>query len=315
MIGPTALCPSGIGIAFFDLDNTILTDGVKISPRVMDAITQAREHGCMACVSSGRALHMVPSFLTGPDAMDYLVCSNGAYVHDTIGGVLYERLMERDQVLALMDALEPLKAGWNAFIGGSSYFEWRCMSYFMAGSRAPIVGALDKRALHTGGTWRVMRRGMRFAKRIIFRREGMKQVMRVRPYVEASEGGIPKVGCSLPSEEACERAMVIIDHMGGFQVARMSDVELEVTATGANKGAAARWLMDYLGIEPASAVAFGDSENDASLAEACGTFVVMENGDGRVKELADDICESVYDDGVARWLERAMAEADGAKHV
>jgi hydroxymethylpyrimidine pyrophosphatase-like HAD family hydrolase len=73
--------------------------------------------------------------------------------------------------------------------------------------------------------------------------------------------------------------------------------------------------MDYLKIDPACAVAFGDSKNDETLREACGVFVAMDNSQEYIKGLADDVCESVYDDGVARWLERAMAEADGAEHV
>ncbi len=315
MIGPTALCPNGIALAFFDLDNTILVDGAVLSPRVLDAINLSRERGCMACVSTGRAIHMVPELLTKPEAMDYLVCANGAFVHDTFGDTLYEHLMTREQVLAAMDALTPLGAAWNAFVKGHSYFEWRSLSYMVTGHRQPPTPQTVRKSLHTGGSWRQLRRAVRFAKRIVTKRDNMQQVRRVRPVIEKVEGGISKIGCTLPTREACERAMVALDHLGEYEVARVSGTELEITAKGTTKATAARWLMDYLGIDPSCTVAFGDSENDAPLIEACGTFVAMENGDGHIKEIADDVCESMYDDGVARWLERAMAEADGAKHV
>lgn len=315
MIGPTALCPNGIALAFFDLDDTILTDGTKLSPRVLDAIALSRERGCMACVSSGRAIHMVPELLTKPEAMDYLVCANGAFVHDTFGDTLYERLMTREQVLAAMDALVPLNAAWNAFVEGHSYFEWRSLSYMVTGRREPLTNKTLRKSLHTGGSWRQLRRAARFARRLVTNRDNMDQVWRVRPIVEAAEGGIAKVGCSLPTPEACERAMATLDHLGAYEVARMSGTELEITAKGTTKATAALWLMDYLGVDPSCAVAFGDSENDAPLAEVCGTFVAMSNGDGRIKEIADDVCESVYDDGVARWIERALAEADGVRNV
>ena len=321
MIGPTRLCPQGIGLILVDLDDTVLIDGTKMTERVIDTIALARERGVMTCVSSGRALHMVPKRLRGPETMDYLICANGAVVYDTIDGMLHERLIPRERALAVMDAVEPLGAGWNAFVDGKSYFEWRSLSYLVTGRRQPLGGSDMRHALHTGAalhtkaTMLRLRRAARFAKRIVQHDDSMRQVFDIRPYIEAAEGGLLKMGCSLPSAKACERAIDILEHMGDFEIARMSTTELEITAKGATKGNAATWLMERLGIEPACAVAFGDSENDATLAEVCGTFVAMGNADRRVRELADDVCETVYDDGVARWLERAMAEADGASNV
>ncbi|MDO4403979.1 MAG: HAD hydrolase family protein [Atopobiaceae bacterium] len=320
MIGPTKLCPKGIGLVLLDLDDTVIIDGTKVTPRVMDAINLARERGCMVCVASGRDVHMVPGRMGSPECIDYMVCANGARIFDTFGKTLHETLMTKEQVLEAMDALEPLGAGWNAFIDGHSYFEWRGLSYMLVGRRMPLTQTDARKSLHTGlgvsalGLGRTLRKVLRFGRRIVANDEGMSQVFRVRPYVEEAEEGIAKVGCSLPSDEACLRAIETLKHLGNFEVARMSKTELEITAKGVTKGTGALWLMDYLGISPQCAVAFGDSENDASLAKVCGIFVAVDNGDDRIKDIADDICESVYDDGVARWLERAMAEADASKH-
>ncbi len=319
MIGPTKLCPEGIALVLLDLDDTVVADGTSISPRVIDAINLARERGCMMAVASGRSYSMVPDILRRPESMDYLICANGASVLDTICGTLQEHKMSSEQVLCLMDALAPLHAGWYAFVGDTSYFEWRSFSYMLAG-RAPSAGELGSKdlksleSLHTG-MGRFVRRVARTTKRIAANDEGSKQVRSIRKIVESATDGVFKVGCSLPSATACERALEVIDHIGGFEVARMGRQELEITAEGVNKGCAARWLMDYLKIDPACVVAFGDSKNDETLLDVCGTFVAMGNGQEYIKSLASDVCESVYDDGVARWLERAMAEADGAEHV
>ncbi len=315
MIGPTTLCPQGIGLILLDLDDTILIDGSKISPRVVDAIALARERGCMAAIASGRPLVMVPELLRRPETMDYQICTNGSVIHDTIGGVMFERPLTRDEALGLLDALEPLRPGWNGFIDGDAYFEWRGASYIVSG-RTPTVRELrgSGGSLHTG-MGRYARKAVRFAKRMLTHREGRYQVRSIRGAVEAAEGGVDKLGCSLPSPAACERAIDAIRHLGGYQVARMGRQELEITAPGVTKGTAARWLMDYLHLDPSCVVAFGDSENDAPLIDACGIFVAMGNADDAVKARANDVCESVYDDGVARWLERQIAEADGANHV
>lgn len=315
MIGPTTLCPQGIGLILLDLDDTVLIDGTKISPRVIDAIALARERGCMAAVASGRPQVMVPEALQHPESMDYHICTNGSAIYDTIGGIMYDRPLTREQALGLLDALEPLHPGWNGFIGGEAYFEWRGVTY-MATGRTPTVKDLRGAGggLHTG-MGRYTRKALRFAKRFFVNREGRHQVRSIRPAVEAAENGVEKLGCSLPSPAACDRAIETINHLGDYQVARMGRQELEITAGDVTKGSAARWLMDYLHLDPACVVAFGDSENDAPLIDACGVFVAMGNADESVKARATDVCESVYDDGVARWLERQMAEADGANHV
>lgn len=315
MIGPTSLCPQGIELVLLDLDDTILADGTKLSPRVVNAINLARERGVMTCVSSGRPFMMVPEVLRAPAAMDYLICTNGSAIYDTHGETLLEHMISRDDALSAIDALKPLRPGWNCFIEGEAYFEWRGFTYMAAG-RVPRVGSISssRAGLHTGMA-RFARKVLRTARRMIINDEERHQVHSIRPAVEGALSGVQKLGCSFTSAAACERAVAILEHQGVFQIARMGGQELEITAAGVTKGTAARWLMDYLKIDPARAVAFGDSSNDAPLAEACGVFVAMQNGTDKVKALADDVCESVYDDGVARWLERAMAEADGAKHV
>lgn len=321
MIGPTTLCPEGIGLLLFDLDDTILVNGAHVTPRVLDAIGLARQCGCMACVSTGRAPYMVPEQLREPQHMDYLLCANGAIVRDTFGGVLYERLMPREQVLAAMDALEPLEPAWSGFVDGHAYFELQGLSYMVTGRREPLELGEQRKAVHTGVGVRLRqltskaRKGLSFARRIATRGEDKSFVRHVRKVIEKTDCDIAKLGCSLPTRAACERAMAILDHLGTFEVARMSWTELEITAKGVTKGTGARWLMEYLGIDPACAVAFGDSENDAPLADACGTFVAVANADSHVREIADDVCETIYDDGVARWLERAIVEGKGASHV
>jgi hydroxymethylpyrimidine pyrophosphatase-like HAD family hydrolase len=318
MIGPSASCPEGIALALFDLDDTIVMDGIKVSPRVLDAIDAARERGAKAAVATGRGRQMVPEVLRSPQHMDYLICANGAGVYDTSGRTISESLMSGEGVLSLIDTLRPLGATWYAFTEDGNYFEWKSLSYLVTGYRERLG---SRRGAHgTGGTGvaslpmlQIMRHGLGYLKRMVMPREGTHQVRSVRPFVRRA-GQLAKVGCSLPSSAACERAVATIEHMGSFSVARMSPFELEITAKGATKGAAASLLMDHLHVGPARAVCFGDSQNDVPLARACGTFVAMGNADDEVKELADEVCETVYDDGVARWLERVIREGDDVRH-
>lgn len=321
VIGPTKLCPQGIEMVLVDLDGTLLVRGVTITNRTADALTLARERGCMVCISTGRCLGVVPKRLRLPETVDYLICANGASVYDTIDGPMREQAMPREQVLAALDALAPLNPGWNTFIDGHAYFEWRGLSYMLTGRREPPGKKDVRQNLHSAAALNskfgvgLVKRGLHYASRFFSDRDGKSQVRRIRPQVEKAERGVSKLGCSLPSPEACDRAVAVLEHMGCFELARVGASELEITAKGVNKGASARWLMDHLNVKPERVVAFGDSENDAPLIDVCGAFVAMGNADERVKARATDVCESNRDNGVARWLERAMAEADGAGYV
>ena len=52
-----------------------------------------------------------------------------------------------------------------------------------------------------------------------------------------------------------------------------------------------------------SFVAFGDDVNDIDMVQRCGIGVAVSNAIDAVKEVADYICDSNDDDGVAKWIE------------
>jgi Cof subfamily protein (haloacid dehalogenase superfamily) len=71
-----------------------------------------------------------------------------------------------------------------------------------------------------------------------------------------------------------------------------------------SKGIAA--LAGHWGIKQTEIVAFGDDIIDIDLLEYCGIGVAVSNALNDVKAVADDICESNDNDGVAKWLEERI---------
>ena len=61
-------------------------------------------------------------------------------------------------------------------------------------------------------------------------------------------------------------------------------------------------ICDVLEIKPADVVCFGDDRNDISMLQGCGIGVAMENANEVVKEVADVLCASNEQDGVATWI-------------
>ena len=71
----------------------------------------------------------------------------------------------------------------------------------------------------------------------------------------------------------------------------------------ATKSNAVAALAEYWGIEQFEIVAFGDDMNDLDMLQYCGIGVAVTNALDEVKAVADYICDTNENDGVAKWLE------------
>jgi Cof subfamily protein (haloacid dehalogenase superfamily) len=78
---------------------------------------------------------------------------------------------------------------------------------------------------------------------------------------------------------------------------------LEFAAAGVTKGTGLDFLAAHLGFTREQTIAFGDGENDVELVEWPGFGIAVENAHERVKAVADWICPSAEEEGVAQVLE------------
>jgi len=67
------------------------------------------------------------------------------------------------------------------------------------------------------------------------------------------------------------------------------------------KGAAIQKILEYYQLKPEEALAFGDSYNDMEMLQAVGTGVAMGNGVPELKDLANDVCKSVSEEGIYHY--------------
>jgi Cof subfamily protein (haloacid dehalogenase superfamily) len=78
---------------------------------------------------------------------------------------------------------------------------------------------------------------------------------------------------------------------------------LEFASPDVTKAAGLDFVAEHLGFARERTIAFGDGENDIELVDWAGYGVAVANAHDRVKELADFVCPSVDDEGVAQVLE------------
>jgi Cof subfamily protein (haloacid dehalogenase superfamily) len=82
---------------------------------------------------------------------------------------------------------------------------------------------------------------------------------------------------------------------------------LEFAAAGVTKGAGLDFLADHMGFTPGQTIAFGDGENDVELVEWAAFGIAVENAHARVKAVADWVCPSAEEQGVAQVLDALLA--------
>jgi hypothetical protein len=78
---------------------------------------------------------------------------------------------------------------------------------------------------------------------------------------------------------------------------------LEFASPNVTKAAGLDFLSERLGFSSDRTVAFGDGENDVELVEWAGYGVAVANAHERVKAVANLVCPSVDEEGVAQVLE------------
>jgi Cof subfamily protein (haloacid dehalogenase superfamily) len=100
----------------------------------------------------------------------------------------------------------------------------------------------------------------------------------------------------------------MIDRFDGrLYISKSLPYFLEFAAPEVTKAAGLDFLAEHVGFTRARTVAFGDGENDIELVGWAGYGVAVANAHDRVKEVADFVCPSVDEQGVAQVLEAFLA--------
>jgi Cof subfamily protein (haloacid dehalogenase superfamily) len=108
---------------------------------------------------------------------------------------------------------------------------------------------------------------------------------------------------STPDELDALRPILVARFGERLFIAKSLPHFLELASPAISKGTGLGFVAEHLGFTASRTVAFGDGENDRELLEWAGYGVCVENGDERLKQLADWICPGVEEEGVAQAIE------------
>ncbi len=297
----------------FDLDGTVFPSPTNqlVSPRVCAAFQAAHDAGTAIAVASGRPTWMLGEQIPNAPWIDWAITCNGSRVSSLKGSDLEISCgFERDLAEKVLEAIDRLGGSSSIHTNHTTVMEKRHLHQMAsdfedvgalvegAEAEARDAAAADAApANHPAGNPIDL---------LLATFGGIAEDRAVDSFRARPDDQLDKVDCRLPSKQAADQLERELTDLGGVGIARLDETNFELTSAAASKGNAVLELCRRLGIDPVRAVAFGDSANDLSLTGKALTFVAMGNATDEVKAAADDVTDTVANDGVATWIEARL---------
>jgi hydroxymethylpyrimidine pyrophosphatase-like HAD family hydrolase len=254
-----------------DVDGTLVTYEDFFDPprqRVKQAVRRTVRAGVHVVLATGRSLHSTTPVLDRLDLTDgYAVCSNGAVVAD---------VSTRTPVhLVTFDASDPVKYFAEEIPDAVLAVEelgvgFRVTGEFPVGELDGMVTVVSHDELLDGPVTRLVVRWPQGD------RERLRRV--------AAASGLPSV-----------------DYAIGYTA------WLDIMPEGVSKASGLATVCEKLGLGRSDVMAVGDGHNDMEMLAWAGVGVAMGQAPWDVQEVADTVCGSVDDDGVALLLDELFA--------
>lgn len=253
-----------------DLDGTLLGRNSQVSNRTARSLNQAKEAGYTIVAVTGRSWRTCIERLKLTPAIDYVVCSNGAYAYDAPAAkILWSRPLDAG---ACVNAMRKIRAQFPA-VG----FGWESNTGFSY-EKAFLIQSDDPSTLEHKGKGGVL-----------------------------GQSDLYKLFIRVPDIPPESFARAINALVGDVLAASASGAPfLDATAVNVNKAVGLAAAAEHYAIEQHDVIAFGDNLNDISMLNWAGTAVAMGNAHPEVLSVVDDMTVSNARDGVAVYIDKLL---------
>ena len=250
------------GIAFFDLDGTLLDNWANAIPdSALKALDLLRPNYHVV-LSTGRDMdtHYSVAYkhMVRPDA---IIHQNGNKI--TIGDdLLFAHKMDRQLLHEIYEYCTSRNICMGTSIGSEDFF----------------ICPEKKRASDLSYTKAVKRNFV--------------------PFEELFQRDIEVTALSYAGDLAAEKDMIETDFPMLELFSFNGGVGADVVERGFSKAEGMKKMCEHFGISIADTYAFGDSPNDLALLKAAGIGIAMGNADESVKAAADYVTDDIRSDGI-----------------
>ena len=266
-------------IVFMDIDGTFLDEEKRIPDSAAKAIKETVAAGNICFMCSGRNLAQVNTFWDL--GFEGAILLNGSVI-------VHENKIIYKQVFPEKKAEELLR--YAARIGAG-------------------VHVLCLNEIYSNEDWnRQKKRFLQESFRDISREAMAKRARPDTPLRNYQGEDIYKIDVRFPSPEDREEYHKNLDpalnmFIDSGYYSRGGTYYAEINPVSASKGEAVRMILDRLNLKKGDAYGFGDSNNDISMLEACGTRIVVASAAPGVLKYADYITDEPSKDGIYKAIE------------
>lgn len=111
------------------------------------------------------------------------------------------------------------------------------------------------------------------------------------------------LGCR---EQEYDAVMKDVEHA---KITAWWDRAVDIISADGGKGKGVEKVLEFYHLKKEDAIAFGDGNNDIEMLQTVGHGVAMANASEQLKEVADDICGHVAEDGIYHYcLEHGLIQ-------
>ncbi len=256
---------------FTDIDGTLITSDLTISPATRDILRKWTDSGNLHILSSSRSAPGIEPLAKSYDLPCCISAVGGALLLDNERRVIYEN-------------------GFSVSLC-REILEFLCAKQFNM-------------------TWGVYTKDLWITKdRSDPRITTEKQVVKISA-AEGSVDDIPedapveKILCMFDDpEETLKTENALIERFPTLSILKSSPVFVEINNAGVSKANAVHTICEHFNIDIADTIAFGDNYNDLLMLKAAGTGVAMGNAPDDIKAAADYVTDDHNHDGIAKFLQ------------
>jgi Cof subfamily protein (haloacid dehalogenase superfamily) len=267
-------------LAVFDLDRTLLDDRSFISDETVARLRAVSAPGLACTIASGRDLERIAPYVQQLAWFSVpVIAEQGAVVVDPQNGhILMERAISPEVLLGSVEMVRSMDIPVNMILYGRGDPQ----VFRNAGAPSFVDG--------WGSTW--------YASHLRY----------VPAASEIATDGVRKISIKCLPENTDAIRHLAVESLGPRANVVKADMNfVKIMDAGVSKGAALRWLIDYLGLESSHVMAVGDCEADRSMFVAALISVAVANADEQTRSLARFVVPSNNEQGAAVALEKFAA--------
>ena len=266
-----------------DVDGTLVADNhLTIPEENVQAFEMAKNKGIITVISTGRPYSLAKRENDTLKGVDYMIVSNGAAIVDMkTNEVIYSCYLPLEPLEKIVEIFEKYPLVYEMYADCKGFITRYTYDHYFDGS-LPVEFMREYRKL---------------------------MVMCDSPWDVVRNSNVEKMNIDYMPKECIEPLKEELSHIPDLVYSAGFEGNMEITAKGADKGKALKWLCERLDVDLENVMAFGDSGNDATMLKAAGYSYALSSGNDLAKAAAKFVTKSGNNDGgVGRTIKEYLTK-------